>query len=281
MSREPEVGDPGIESSAHATSTLRPEEFGFESGAQRAGMFDTLLPMSSQDAPGLYQAHLEQPMQQTLYTESLAPHMDLHHQTALFTATPGHIRQVLEPNSWPLYYDDQSNVDSGFDVPDMSGNLGFSNGTGNVNTEGARLDRWDGWGALHGAQSQRSPAENLGAFLSTDARPLTTVNELSLAPLGSGTAQPNGLTREEVRDVQNQRLMQRRGVRPSTTTVPAAGIQKTKNTMDAVRETRAGRLRACAGCWIQHKKVLTPSLRRDGLTDDLPSVHQAKIQLYA
>ena len=88
-------------------------------------------------------------------------------------------------------------------------------------------------------------------------RPATPFTGLNLATQEPETTLGNELSVAEIRDGQSLRTKQRRGQRLTASSSPKSGVRKQRNGLDAAElaMVNAGRLRSCAGSWIQHKKV--------------------------
>lgn len=135
-------------------------------------------------------------------------------------------------------------------TPPMGAVAGFGDG---INT-----DIWGNWDITNEAQNLGLPQENTRVLLSATEQPATVPAMLALATHDAIVPEEAELITAEIRDLQSQRIGPGLGGRQIMHSGPRSGVQKTKHKFDAtIAEIRAGRLPASAGCWIQHKKVLT------------------------
>lgn len=124
---------------------------------------------------------------------------------------------------------------------------------------GVNFTDWENSGLQIEASSRTIVAADVQAPLLHNQHSLTTLISLDSAPQELTTSSGTELTVAEIHDVQSHRTKQRRGLRLTASSGPKSGVQKTRDNLSAVAAAvvRAGRLRSCAGCWIQRKKVLT------------------------
>ena len=219
---------------------------------------DPLLPASGQDAVGVNSSLVGQPVQQAYNSGTFDQNLHLSQQPSFLSLAPTQLEPPLHSEASLLIHGAQFADDLSTENNDGISDFTPINRAGAGFGESFASNVWGSWDTIIEPWNPKLPEVNTRLLLSSREQPPAIPPGLALATSDHAVSEEGALTTAEIHEKQSQQTRQRRGGRQTALSGPRSGVQKTKMKFDAtIAEFRAGRLAACAGCWIQHKRVLT------------------------